>query len=423
MTNNKQECLPKILIVGTLPYRPDESSRALDTYFHNWDNRKLRMIYSNSKPPYNDLCGSYFRITDAELARHILNRKNKVGSIIKPTDTHFNNSFKSSRFLNGLKKKTIFRFYMRKWLWNKKFWLTNELIDWVDEFKPQSIYICFSDDYFILDIAYYFATKYDIPIIAQIGDDYFFRKHSFLLKPYIKKYNELFLKIMNTKGFGVYISDKLSKKYNSYFYKKGFPIYLGSCIKPSKFNLIYEFNYFGKVNLGRLKSLTLLGDALYKIDKSFCLSVYSQNVSKKDSLILKKHHCSFCGNVPYSVVLEKMNSGAFNIVASGFSKKNIEESRYSLSTKIADSLASSGPIIAIGPRGDGAIDYLIENKCAIVLDNQEIDIKRLSLLLKNREYLKELSNKATKIYNLNHLLKNNRPKFESECIKISEVKK
>ena len=77
-----------------------------------------------------------------------------------------------------------------------------------------------------------------------------------------------------------------------YFYKKGFPVYLGSSINPSEFNLIYEFNYFGKVNLGRLKSLSLLGDALYKIDKSFCLSVYSQNVSKKESYILKKHHCS-----------------------------------------------------------------------------------------------------------------------------------
>ncbi len=422
MNDNQQMNFPRILIVGTLPYHPNESSRALDTYFHNWDSAKLRMIYSNSKPPFNDFCGSYFRITDTELFRNFFNRKHKVGSIINPIDNYSTNSVDESSIMRKFKKKTIFRFYARKWLWNKKRWLTNELINWVDEFKPEAIYVCFSDDYFILDISYFFANKYKIPMIVQIGDDYFFKKHNFFLKPYIRKYKILFNKIMNTKGFGVYISDKLSEKYNSFFPKIGFSIYLGSNIKPKESNIKYEFNYFGKINLGRLKSITILGDALNRINKAFYISIYSQSVSKKELRCLKKHHCRFCGSIPYNVVSEKMNSGAFNIVASGFSKKNIEESRYSLSTKIADSLISCGPIIAIGPQGDGAIDYLCQNKCAIVLNKQKIDINYLSSLLSNADQLRKLSETATDVYNSNHLLLNNRSKFELECMRTCEAK-
>ena len=422
MTTTEHYNLPRILIVGTLPYHPNESSRALDTYFHNWDKNSLRMIYSNPNLPYNDLCGSYFRITDLELLRNFFNRKNKVGSVINSVTENKDNRTKQSHSLDKFKKKNTMRFYARKWLWNKKRWLTDELIDWVDEFKPQAIYVCFSDDYFILDISYYFATKYNIPIIAQIGDDYYFKKSNLLLKPYLKKYKKLFCKIMSTDGFGVYISDKLTKKYNSYFDKKGFPIYLASEINSKELDLRYEFNYFGKINLGRLKSLMLLGDALYKIDKSFCISVYTQSATKSEIRALKKHNCKFCGSVLYDDVLEKMNSGSFNIVASGFSKKNVEETKYSLSTKIADSLVSCGPIIAIGPQDDGAIDYLSENSCAIILNKPKIDTEYLSSLLSDETYLKKLSNVATSVYNSNHMLKDNRTKFELECIKICEAK-
>ena len=79
MTNNGE--LPRVLIIGTLPYNPNESSRALDSYFHNWPNSKLRMIQSNSNQPYNCFCESHFRITDIELLRKLFNKNKKIGRI------------------------------------------------------------------------------------------------------------------------------------------------------------------------------------------------------------------------------------------------------------------------------------------------------------------------------------------------------
>lgn len=412
--------MPRILIIGTLPYNPNESSRALDTYFHNWPNSHLRMIYSNTNPPFNDFCSSYYQITDFDVFRSYFKR-GMVGRIYRSPgadNTNLNNQKKERLLIKILKKKNVFRFYIRNLLWSRKRWLSNSLEKWVEEFQPEIIYLCFSDDYFILDIADYFYEKYKIPIITQIGDDYYFKKSNLFLSIYDKKYKRLFNKIMDTPGFGVYISDKLTLKYNSTFKKQGFPIYLSSTLVVQDNSLKYEFNYFGKLLLGRFKSLAYLGDALNELDKKFHINVYSSDASPKIVNYLQKHNCIHRGAIPYEEVIEKMNSGSFNIIASGFSRRDIEKTRYSLSTKVADSLLASGPIIAIGPLGDGVIDYLNEHKVCILITNKLINVSSLQKKLKDRFTLEKYIVKAKELYYQNHKLSENRFKFEQECKKL-----
>ena len=411
---------PKILIVGTTPYHPNEASRALDTYFHNWPKENLRMIFSNVNTPIKWNYSSLYQITDYDVL-DVYKRKTKVAGRVLNYDQLNDEIVESDKTsLNRYKKKNNFRYYARKFLWKRKRWISRELCDWVEEFQPQAIYICFSDDYFILDIAYYFADKHNIPVIAQIGDDYYFKKSNLFLKPYISKYKKIFNKIMSLDGFGVYISQKLADKYNSFFKLQGCPFYLASNIVNNDSPIKYEFNYFGKLELGRYKSLCLLGDALNQINNNYVVNVYSGETSNKIVDEFKKHHCAFKGSLSYRDVMTIMNSGSFNIVASGFSKKDIEASRYSLSTKVSDSLASSGPIIAIGPEGDGAIDFLKENKCAIVLDSKTIDINALNNILKDEKLLKEIINKAHSVSKQLFDTNKNISLFENKCRDITK---
>lgn len=416
------ENYPKVLIVGTTPYSPNESSRALDTYFHNWPKDKLAMVYSNNVIPPNDFCGSYFRVTDVEVFKRIFNKKSKAGNpIFFKKNPTFQNNENNKKIIKILKKKTFIRYYLRKFIWKKKRWLSNSLERWVLDFNPDIIYICFSDDYFILDIAYYFSQKLCLPTIAQIGDDYFFKKYSLLMRPYISIYKKLFCKIMSQDGFGVYISDKLTNKYNSFFKKQGFTVFLSSDINPSLSNgpINFEFNYFGKINLGRDRSLMLLGDALKAINPSFVLNVFCNSISKYKFKHLQKHNCLYRGFLEHNKVVTKMSSGSFNIIASGFSKRDIESARYSLSTKVADSLASYGPIIAIGPVGDGAIDFLIEKKCAIIIDEPKIDSAKLSNEIMDLDLLKNRIEIAQKTFLQLNDNKQNRERFETACFHLA----
>ena len=406
---------PRVLIVGTTPYNPNEASRALDTYFHNWPKDKLRMIFSNTNIPQKWRYSSLYQITDYDVLNVMRKKSKAAGRIFNDEDLPEASIKDNNAPLSKYKKKTIRRYYLRKFLWKRKRWLSEELIKWVDEFKPEIIYICFSDDYFILDIADYFASKHHVPVISQIGDDYYFKKYNFLLRPYLSKYRKLFRRIMSKDGFGVYISDKLANKYNESFSIQGVPFYLASSIVSKKNDIKYEFNYFGKLDLGRYKSLCLLGDALKEINNNYHINVYSGDNNKKIVNLLTKHNCLFNGEIDYSKVQEMMNSGSFNIIASGFDKKGIEASRYSLSTKVSDSLSSSGPIIVIGGKGDGAVDFFLEKKCSITLTDKKIDANKLKEQLDDRKQLEKNISEAQALASSLFKQSLNTTKFETMC--------
>lgn len=412
---------PKILIVGTLPYNKNESSRALKTYFENFPEENLGMIFSSNIIPQKGICSSMFRITDYELIKKFFHpiKCKQVGTIFHNRDLCENQTEdKVGESLNKFKSKNALRFYARRFLWKRGRWLTSSLEKWVEEFNPDIIYICFSDDYFVLDIGYYFAKKYNKPIIAQIGDDYYFKKYNFLYWFYLIGYKRLFKKIMSTKGFGVYISEKLANKYNSVFIKKGVPIYLGSSIKRGKNNEIkFEYNYFGKIGLGRYKTLSLLGSALLNTKNGTALNVYSDEKNKKMIRCLEKNGCKFHNSIPYKEVVEIMNSGCFNIIASGFSKKNIEDTRYSLSTKVPDCLISNGPIIVVGPKNDGAVDFFDEKGCAIVLKNKNALLNDLNDSLNKTDLKKNMRN-ALLLYKKTFDVNKNRGLFEKKCFSL-----
>ena len=418
----EQNKFPRILIVASVTYRKDNQSRAADTYFHNWPKNHLRQIFSSTEKPLKGHCSSFYQITDLDLFKSIFHKNDSIGNIINDDETseyQDKNDSKPSK-IAFLKKKTFLRYYLRKMLWSKKRWLTKKLEQWVDDFKPEILYCGASDDYYIMDISLYFSKKYNIPIVITIGDDYYFLKTSFLLKPYISAYRKKFDEIMNTDGFGVYISDKIANKYNSYFRKQGFPVYLSSSITETNNKIIkYEFNYFGNVELGRYKPLACLANALNMINKSFILNVYCNYPGKMIVSFLKRNHCIVHSPISYDRVVQIMNSGSFNIVASSFSKRDIEKTRYSLSTKVADCLISSGPIIAIGPIGDGAIDYLKKRDCAIVLDHKKIDISKLKEDIYNKDYILRNIRKSKQVYKEEHNLERNRAAFEEACEQLA----
>ena len=325
--------LPKILIISTTTYRPDNQTRATDTYFHNWPKTNLIHLYSNSAEPVKGHCSSFFQMTDFDMISRFFNKKKKIGKIyydsqIKSYQDSPIPAEKNVGILSIFKKRNWLRYYLRKILWSKKRWLTPELEKWVDDFMPEIIYCGASDDFFIMEISLFFSKKYDIPLIVTIGDDYYFEKNGFLIKPYKRKYKKLFNEIMETDGFAVYISDKITKKYNSTFKKQGFPVYLNSDINliPYK-KIVHEFNYFGNIELGRYNALAYLGDLLHSINDEYVINIYCPKVPKRVYRLLLKHNCVINNQLPYEKVKEKMNSGAFNIVASGFKKKEYRKNK------------------------------------------------------------------------------------------------
>ena len=268
---------------------------------------------------------------------------------------------------------------MRGLLWRKWFWCTEKLNKWLDEFKPECVFLAFSDDYFIPQIAMYVAKRYNVPIVSCIGDDYYFnttKTLSPLYHLYKSTYRRLIDKVLSWPGSAMYISDKIRDKYNAEFGLDGETVYLASTIQRKPFAEIDTehpvITYFGNIRMGRNNSLNDVGYALGKINPEYVLEVYSNESDEQYYGVFNDNpNIQFMGSVPYAQVQKRMAESDITVIVEGLAEADINLSRYSLSTKAADALASGASILTYGSLESGIIDYMQSTEASMVCTKTE----------------------------------------------------
>ena len=427
----------KVLIIGTVPYRKDSPARALDSFFHFWPKENLIQFFSDRNAPLKGHCSSLFQITDSELLKRRFKKKS-VGTVffydnLDIEKNQIKQNDKKNNFLSFLykigKKRTPLTHLIRKKVWKKKYWLTEDLINWVDDFKPNCIFLCISDDFFIQDVGLFFANKYNIPIVCQIDDDYIFDR-KFSINPFYHIYKSLYEKqiqeIMNLNTTAVYICNKIRDAYNNKYNISGETIYLSSEIKRRPFKPVDVVNplivYFGSIRLDRYKSLIDIADALREINSNYFLVIYSGETDSKFVGPLQSHpNIIYKGAIPYSEVKEIIFNSDVLIVTEGFSKFAIRSTRFSLSTKISDAITSGTNVFAYGPKESGAIDYLVETNAAMVCSAKSELRKQIKLLVHDINLQKKFYSNSERVLS-SHTVENSSRQYEKLITNIIENK-
>ncbi len=409
---------PRLLIVGTVPYNTKSTSRAFDAYFHNWERENIAQIFSNTKKPCKGHCGTLYQITDYRLMQRWMWKKIETGVIYQydelpnawaDTNLELESNLAESAYKYG-RKHTPFTHLMRGILWRKRFWCTDQLNRWLDNFNPQCVFLAFSDDYFIPRIAMYVAKRYNIPIVSCIGDDYYFNsKKTFnpLYHIYKQTYRKLIDKVLAWPGSAIYISDKIKEKYNSEFGLNGETVYLASTIHRKPFKRINSdcpvITYFGNIRMGRNKSINDIGNALAAINSEYSIEVYSNEQDETYFNIFNNNpNIVFKGSVSYGDVQKRMTESDITLIVEGFAKEDINLSRYSLSTKAADALASGVSIISYGPSESGIIDYMKSTGASIVCTEKDKLMDNIKMLISDQELQKKLYAQAAIVTEQNH---------------------
>lgn len=426
----------RVIIVGTIPYNKNTSSRAFDAYFHNWEKQNMRQIFSNTKTPVKGHCGSLYQITDHRLLNQWLHRTDEVGVIFEDkdlpvdwenTDLEVGSSTVNLLYKIGSKDSPL-KYILRGILWREKYWNTKKLNDWLDEFQPECVFLAFSDDYFIPRIALYISEKYDIPIMSCIGDDYYFNDRK-SISPfyhiYRKTYKRLIDKVFRRPGSAMYIGNKIRDKYNAEFGLNGETIYLTSNIERHPFRPINteqpKFVYCGNIRLGRNHSLADIGYAIQKINPNYFVDVYS--TEKNEEFIKVLRECPgvrFHGAVPYTEVMRLTAESDVTIIVEGFRKKDVDTTRYSLSTKAADAIASGGNIFAYGDLDCGVIEYMQGTGCAVVChEKQELETD-LRKLIFDQNLQRQLYDRAIQVDREDHDKEKNRTLTEKMFVRLIE---
>jgi hypothetical protein len=431
--------MPRILIVGTAPYDRNCQSRAFDSYFHGMPPEDLAQIFTYQYRPQKGHCGKLFQITDEMMLKRFFLKNAIVGRSYSIEELQEDDGIasinKQANSQNNIKQKLVIQwlykygkkdrpttYLLRGLLWKKNNWCTEELNIWLETFNPECVFLSFSDDFFISKIALYVAEKFNIPIISSIADDYYFND-KISLSPfyylYRNMYKKLINKILRRKGStAIYIGDRIRDKYNKEFGLQGETIYLTSMIERRAFRPIDVdkpiISYFGNIRLGRDQSLIDIGEALARINSTYVLHVYS---NEKDIKYIKKMQRAkgivFHGTIPYTEVLAKMKKSDILIVVEGFCKEDVKTVKYSISTKIPDTLSVGVQVFAYGDADCGAIDYLQKMGCVAVCTNKSQLINALKELIFNKDVQRSYYNKMIETVESNHRNSKSTEKFKN----------
>ena len=160
----------------------------------------------------------------------------------------------------------------------------------------------------------------------------------------------------------------------------GETVYLTSTVMRKPFAPINTGNplitYFGNIGMGRNHSLNDIGFALGRINPNYKLEIYSGAKDPALYEIFKANpNVVYGGLIPYEQVQEKLQNSDVTVIVEGFRDKDVSLSRYSLSTKAADALASGATILTYGSQECGIVEYMQSTKASFVCTdkNQLVD--------------------------------------------------
>lgn len=156
--------------------------------------------------------------------------------------------------------------------------------------------------------------------------------------------------------------------------------YTSSINVPLSYEKKKKISYLGNISYLRDLQLIDIGRTLRKMNcEPNHIDVYSAESRKEiiDGMNLE-NGIVFHGAVGADEVLKVIGESMAVIHTESFDEKIRKSVRYSVSTKIADSLASGTCIFAYGPEEIASIDYLEKNNAAICCT----DIKDLEHFLK-----------------------------------------
>lgn len=353
--------------------------------FSSFKVDEMSQFYVHPSFPDVAKCTSYYRLTDKNILKGIL-RFSARGQIIDCKDIELNEETNNTvDTVKSVSKKSPFRYLLRDMVWGISRWYTKRLKSWIDSQKPDIIFLAPGYAKFIYNIALKISKSYKLPIVTYICDDYYFVQNngSILKRIQVSLLKRKIEKLMKRTSEIISICDEIKNNYESKFNVPCTTLMTGSSFKADSASKYYieekhdknAFVYLGNIRCNRYKSLIEIGQALETINNKknsgYKLKIYT---SEKDEKILSQlksvSTIELCGYVSGDEFLQTLCSAEVLVHTESFDESMIDVVKHSISTKIADSLASGRKFFAYGPQNIASINYLKNNEIAYVATSE-----------------------------------------------------
>ena len=397
---------PRVLIIShEVLSKTTGMGRTMDTYFSGWPADAIAQLYIQSEVPTDPLCKNYFRFTDPDALKSLVQRR-RQGRIYGEADVQPNRSSSVDKGnLTGVynygRKRTPMIFLARDTMWRFSGWKHSGMAEWAEKFRPDVIFFASGDYIFSYEITRFLAKRLNIPYVVCCFDDFYLfnpNEGRFLGKFRQRQFMRTVRKTMRGAAGILTLDEMMAEAYGELFGRSCGVVYAASGIQdetdpPDKQGVVY----LGDVSLGRNEQLCAIADALKECSGSSipeAVDVYTAETDPGYLAPLKNHpEICFHGAVPGNQVAGIIRKAKAVIHTESFDPMTREQVRYSLSTKIPDCLMSGTALLAYGPPEVASMDYLIRNEAAFAATSREELPKVLeSLFTDHTEYSRIVGN-------------------------------
>lgn len=407
----------KVLVISqTVFSKTSNMGKTLTSYFTGFRPDELAQLYFHSEKPTNpDVCRDYYRFSDVDALKSIFSSKRK-GTKIEASDIC--SCDESARIDTGISRKAYkvgskhkaWVLLLRDLIWRLSRWNNAQLLQWVDDVKPDVIFFASGDGAFSYRIAKKIKERLNVPMVMACVDDYYLNNRN--KSEFLGKFRQkIFLKSVKKTVADVdeifTICDTMNAAYTELFEKKCRTLHTSAEFKELKIRTdADQVSYIGNVGYDRYKQLLDLGKAISRIscdNAPHHIDVYSGSINEEYITPLKSAAgIVFHGSVPASNVPKIMESSVAVIHTEAFDNETQNLVRFSVSTKIAESLMYGPCLIAYGPEGIASIDYLKENNAAYVITRPEDLESGLTEILTNAALREQIIKNARALAERNH---------------------
>lgn len=384
----------KILVISNTPWRMDNSfGNTFNAFFEGAQDFEIANIYCRAgEPDEYAPVSKAFQITEHSLIANLLNSHSPSGHVV--TTRSASAPTESTAFNAARKRRWQLLFWARDLIWKIGRWESKELVEFVDTFDPDVLFLPVYYSNYLCDIDSWAIGHCDIPVFTHISDDiYSLRQINisplFWIDRVMKRHK--IKKVVNQSNCLYVISEIQRSDYQMAFstpvkvIKKGFVFgedYLGWEGRPRPIKLLYA----GNIGTGRWRSLadiTSLVSSLNNKEIRVTFDVYTPTPidGQMKNAFEGKTGVSIHGPISAGEVVALQRAADVLIHVESFKTSEKLAVRQSLSTKIPDCLKLGKCILAYGPEDVASIDYLVQSNSAVVAtDAQSLEVALCGLL-------------------------------------------
>lgn len=389
--------------------------KTLLSYFSDFQPEEIAQFYIHSEVPTDDsLCWNYYRFTDQDAIRSLTGLK-KYGRSFRREDIQTQRTI--SRTDSGVvgsvyqmgRKRTAGIYALRNLLWKLSRWNTREFRNWLDDFSPDVIFYASGDYSFSYDIALTVAEYTGKPLVVLCVDDFYLHnrnENSLLGKLTHAAFLKKVRRTMDRASRILVISESMKQEYDRLFGKPCRVLHTSAERKEVPVREQRQLSYMGNLGLNRYLQLIRMGRALMELNLENgprMIDVYS---GERNPEILKElteeNGIRFHGMVSQEEILEIMGRSMAVIHTEDFAPETTNIVRFSVSTKIAETLMYGPCLVAVGPEEIASMAYLKENGAAYTICDPRGLSAGLKEVLTDEKLRQQIVERARVLANKNH---------------------